>query len=127
LTTTGHFIEQLIWRLREETPLVISFTSTPVTASAQAAASAETQVKVVPKEALREGDPLPKATIKIDGKFGDWNGILPAFASGTMSPKDRSFAIDKVYLAVDEKNLYMRIDIMDVTPSSFFHPNNFST
>jgi hypothetical protein len=70
---------------------------------------------------------LPRRTIKIDGSFNDWNGIVPAFTSGTLSPKDVNLAIDKVYLAVDEKNLYMRFDIKDVTKSSFFHQNNFMT
>ena len=36
-------------------------------------------------------------------------------------------AIDKVYLAVDDNNLYWRIDIKDATPSSHSHPNNFDS
>jgi len=91
------------------------------------APATQTPAKVVPKDALQDGDPLPKASIKIDGNFDDWNGILPAFTSGRGSPESKNLAIDKVYLAVDEKNLYMRIDIKDVTPSSFFHPYNFDT
>ena len=71
---------------------------------------------------------LPRRTIKIDGKFDDWNGIPPAFTtSGKISSEKKNLWIDRVYLAVDEKNLYMRFDIMDATPSSFFHPNNFDT
>jgi hypothetical protein len=70
---------------------------------------------------------LPLRDIKIDGSFDDWNGIPPVFTSGTRWPKERNWAIDKVYLAVDEKNLYMRFDIKDDRKSSFFHPNNFDT
>lgn len=79
------------------------------------------------KDALQDGDPLPQAAIKIDGKFDDWKGILPAFASGTAFPAEKNLAIDKVFLAVDAKNLYLRLDVKDDTPSSFFHPNNFDT
>jgi hypothetical protein len=77
------------------------------------------------KDSLKDGDTLPNANIKIDGKFDDWSGIRPAFTSGNRTPESESLAIDKVYLAVDAENLYMRFDIKDVTPSSFFHPNNF--
>jgi hypothetical protein len=70
---------------------------------------------------------LPKASIKIDGSFDDWNGIPPAFMSGIGLPETKNLAIDKIYLAIDEKNLFIRFDIKDATPSSFFHPNNFNT
>jgi TolB-like protein len=95
-------------------------------AEGQAAPSAGAPATVVIKDTLSYGDRLPEASIKIDGNFDDWNGILPAFSHAGRVGK-RNLAIDKVSLAVDEKNLYMRIDIMDVTPSSFFHPNNFDT
>ena len=98
-----------------------------VTLEGQTAPSAQTPAEVVPKDALQNGDSLPKASIKINGQWDDWNGILPAFTSGRGSPEKENLAIDKVYLAVDQKNLYMRIDIKDVTPSSFFHPHNFMT
>jgi len=105
-------------------------------AHAQPAAAAEGQAtslaevfaaKAGPKDALRNGDSLPQASIKIDGNFDDWNGIPPAFTGGIRSPESENLAIEKVYLAVDEKNLYMRFDIRDITPSSFLHPNNFNT
>ena len=70
---------------------------------------------------------LPLRAIRIDGSFDDWNGIPPTFTSGTQSPKERNLTIDKVCLAADEKNLYMRFDIKDDRKSSFFHPNNFDT
>ena len=70
---------------------------------------------------------LPHRTIKIDGKLEDWNGLEAAFLSGTRSPESRNLEIDKVYLTVDDSNLYMRFDISDDTPSSFFHSSNFNT
>jgi hypothetical protein len=70
---------------------------------------------------------LPRAAIKIDGNFDEWNGILPIFTSGIGSPLAKDMAIDKVYLAVDEKNLYMRFDIKDATPRSFAHRHNFDS
>jgi TolB-like protein len=95
-------------------------------AESQAAPSVKAPETVVIKDTLSDGDRLPEASIKIDGNFDDWNGILPAFSHAGQAEK-MNLAIDKVYLAVDEKHLYMRLDIMDVTPSSFFHPNNFNT
>jgi len=77
--------------------------------------------------ALASGAALPVASIKIDGNFDDWRGVVPAFAFGTASPAEKNLEIDKVSLAVDAKNLYLRFDIKDVAPSSFFHPNNFNT
>jgi hypothetical protein len=87
----------------------------------------EGQAAAPAEDSLQDGDVVPKAAIKIDGKFEDWKGILPAFTSGTRSPKERNQAIDNIALAVDEKNLYMKFDIKDATPSSFFHPYNFDT
>jgi hypothetical protein len=95
--------------------------------SAKADAVVEASVEAAPKETLSNGDPLPQASIKIDGNFDDWNGILPAFTFGTLSPKNKSLAIDKVYLAVDAKNLYMKIDMKDIRPSYFFNTHNFDT
>jgi hypothetical protein len=66
---------------------------------------------------------LPIASIKINGNFDEWNGIPPALIGN--STQRGSLFIDKVHLAVDEQNLYMRFDIKDDTKSSFFHPNNF--
>jgi hypothetical protein len=70
---------------------------------------------------------LPKASIRIDGNFGAWAGIPPAFLSGTKAPRNKQLAIEKVYLAVDDKNLYMRIDIKDDSPSTLLHPDNFDS
>jgi hypothetical protein len=101
----------------------------PAAVEAQTVAATEMPAKVNPNEVPLIGDPLPKASIKIDGNFDDWKTIPPAF-SATGSPKKdvaANLAIDKVYLAADENNLYMRLDIMDTTPSSFFHRHNFNT
>ena len=70
------------------------------------------------------GKELPKAGIRIDGNFEDWSGILPVFSHKGTARKG-NLAIDKIFLAVDEKNLYMRFDVKDATPSSLFHPHNF--
>jgi len=70
---------------------------------------------------------VPKASIKIDGKFDDWSEVAPVFTSGLRVVEDKKLAIEAAYLAVDEKNLYMRFDIQDLTPSSLLHPNNFCT
>jgi hypothetical protein len=116
--------------------LSIKFTNIPLvqpsapqvaTAAGHTSPSPGAPAEVGPKDVLRDGDPLPFAAIRIDGKFEDWNGIPAAFSEAG-PPKKRiapSLAIDKVYLAVDEKNFYMRFDIRDVTPSSLFHPHNF--
>jgi ankyrin repeat protein len=98
----------------------------PVAAgTVQGAPSDRALAQDVPQDALRTGDSLPRASIKIDGNFDEWTGIPPAFTSGSGSQDNMKLAIDKVYLAVDEKNVYMKFDIQDDTPSSFFHPNNF--
>lgn len=68
---------------------------------------------------------LPVASIKIDGKFDDWKDIQPALFG--RSTEKGNLVIDKVYLAVDSENLYMKFDINDDTPSSFLHSNNFNT
>ena len=51
--------------------------------------------------------PIPIATIKIDGKFDDWQNIEPIFlgASGAKG----ALGIDKVFLAEDSQNLYLKI------------------
>jgi Caspase domain len=70
---------------------------------------------------------LQLASITIDGNFNDWNTIQPAFSrvASSSSGVSPAFAINKVFLAKDAKNLYMRFDIMDSTPASLFHPQNF--
>jgi len=82
------------------------------------------QVERAPQlRALRNGDPLPVASISIDG-FPDWSTITPAFIGKGLAG---NLHFDKIYLAVDEKNFYVRMDINDHTASSFFHPHNFYT
>jgi hypothetical protein len=52
---------------------------------------------------------LPEVSITIDGNFDDWQTIQPVFET---TPTDSANAvIDKVYLAIDSSNLYMRFDI----------------
>lgn len=127
--------EKIPLNIDSEEPVSITFASIFLSSTAQSAATVESQAapsaqapkRVLPKDSLQDGDPLPKASIKIDGKFDDWYGILPAFTSGIGLPEKKNLAIDKVYLAVDAKNMYMRFDIKDATPSSFFHQSNFMT
>ena len=90
-------------------------------AAAPAAPRGETPQAL--KQELTPLDPLPFVQIKVDGNVDDWEGVLPAILH--RSYDNGSFAIDKVLLAVDDDNLYVRLDIKDDTPSSFFHPNNF--
>ena len=91
----------------------------------------KSQVEAAPPERTSQGATfpdvisLPMASIKIDGKFDDWMEVEPVLFGP--SGDEGNLAIDKVYLAVDSKNLYMKLDIKDDTPSSFFHPNNFNT
>ena len=98
--------------------------STTTDSSLRPAAATAT---ISPDRFLQDGDSLPKASIKIDGDFDDWENVTPAFSSGMGTPEGENFAIDKVYLSVDDDNLYMRFDIKDATSSSFFHPHNFDT
>lgn len=67
--------------------------------------------------------PLPRASIKIDGKFDDWKDVPPVVV-GSQDATD-NMTISKVYLAADAKNFYIRLDIADKTPVSFLHPYNF--
>ena len=80
-----------------------------------------------PAATLRSGDHVPQASIRINGKFDDWKGILPAFSARELSRKEvpANFAIDEVFLAMDKKNLYLRFDIMDGTPTTIQDPHNF--
>ncbi len=112
-------------------PLSIRFGDVYPQAAALSGAGAGSQAglseppKTPPKDSLVDGDSLPEASIRIDGTFDDWDGVLPAFTAGTRSPTTKQLAIEKVYCAVDGKNFYVRFDIQDVTPSSFFHSHNF--
>jgi hypothetical protein len=77
------------------------------------------------KKELAPLDPLPVASIKVDGNIDDWAGIVPAILNHSYDTG--KLTIDKVFLAMDDDNLYFRMDIKDDTPSSFFHPSNFDT
>jgi hypothetical protein len=74
--------------------------------------------------ATPEGQPLPKASIKMDGKFDDWTNIPPVVLSSQNGTDNMT--ISKVFVAADTKNFYIKLDIADKTPSSFFHPDNFN-
>ena len=68
---------------------------------------------------------LPRATISINGSLDQWKDI-PATLIGASGKVGNTF-IEKVYLAVDSDNFYMRFDIKDPTKSSLLHFHNFST
>jgi hypothetical protein len=68
---------------------------------------------------------LPAASFKIDGNFDQWKVIPPALIGN--SSENGNLFIDKVYLAVDTQNLYMKFDIKDDTKSSVLHSDNFNT
>jgi hypothetical protein len=76
-----------------------------------------------PSLPLLDGGPLPAASIKIDGNFDDWKNIPPV-AVGVQDAKD-NLSINRVALAVDAEKLFIKLDIADTTPSSFFRPSNF--
>jgi hypothetical protein len=118
--------EKIPLDVESDAPVSVTFTSVFVASSAQTSVVPESQASpTVQSDSLQNGDTLPRATIKIDGNFDDWNGVLPAFISGTSSTAPKNLAIDKMFLAADEKNLYIKFDIADSTPSSLFHSNNF--
>jgi hypothetical protein len=94
-------------------------------AAPEQAAPEPAAVPEKPKEQLSEFDPLPIATMKIDGNFDDWNGILPALSEPIRGKGNLN--IDKVFLAEDSKYLYVKFDIKDDTPSTLFHRYNFDT
>jgi hypothetical protein len=88
---------------------------------AQPVASAEQQP---PGEPLAKGDAIPTAAIKIDGKFDDWEDIRPAFVNPYTSKGN--MGIRRAFLARDDKTLYVKMEIADDTPSSWFHSDNFN-
>jgi hypothetical protein len=55
--------------------------------------------------------PLPKATIKINGKFDDWQNIPPVVVSSQNATDNKT--ISKIFLAENTKNLYIKTDIAD--------------
>ena len=77
------------------------------------------------REELSDNDSIPRASIRIDGNFNDWKDVLPAFDQ--KSTREGNLIYDKVFLAADSEKIYIRLDIRDFTPASFFHPNNFDT
>jgi len=96
-------------------------------ASAQPPAAEEIQPKppvVAAKDSLQSGDPLPQASIKIDGKFDDWEDILPAFLNPYTSKGN--LGIRRAFLARDDKTLYVKMEIADDTRSWLLHPDNFN-
>ena len=90
--------------------------------TAPAAAPAETKSAAEPQTVL-DGKPLPVASIKIDGNFDDWQRVPPVVVS-SLGPDDNR-SIRKVFLAMDAESLFIKLDIADVTPSSFLHLHNF--
>jgi len=77
-----------------------------------------------PGELLTNGDAIPTAAIKIDGRFDDWQGIPVAF-SDPYTDKG-NLGIRRAFVARDSKMLYVRIEIADDTKSWLLHPNNFN-
>jgi hypothetical protein len=75
---------------------------------------------------LPDRSPLPAADIRIDGNFNDWGPLTPAFLA-TGSSVAANLAIEKVYLAVDAKNLYMRFDLKDHRPTTGANTHNFDS
>src|SRR5208283_4786025 len=49
---------------------------------------------------------------------------IPPIIVGSQNATD-NMTISKVFLAVDKENFYIKLDIADNSPSSFFHPHNF--
>ena len=76
-----------------------------------------------PPQTLLDGKALPAAAIKVDGNVDDWQGI-PAVSVGSPG-RDDNKTIRGVWLASDAENLFIRLDIADKTPISFFHAHNF--
>jgi len=62
---------------------------------------------------------LPRRTITLDGKPDSWAGIEPLrglFKVSTTFMRQTRFAMARVYMARDEKNLYWRVDFGEVNP-----------
>ena len=70
--------------------------------------------------ALLDGGALPNASIKIDGSFDDWQSVPPVVLNA-----QNATDISAVSLAADSQNFYIKLDIADMTASSFLHPDNF--
>jgi hypothetical protein len=94
----------------------------PAVQPSQEQPPAEAQKKSA--DLLADGDAIPTATIKIDGRFDDWQGIPVAF-SNPYTDKG-NLGIRRAFVARDDKMLYVRIEIADDTKSWLLHPNNFN-
>jgi hypothetical protein len=68
---------------------------------------------------------LPEKTMDVQGDLRQWDDVKPALI-GTSLEMGNQY-IDKIYLAIDSKNLYMRFDIKDDRKPTWLHPNNFNT
>ncbi|MEA1910457.1 MAG: hypothetical protein U9N32_02135 [Spirochaetota bacterium] len=55
---------------------------------------------------------LPYHKIKVDGKVLDWSGLSPVVKSDAWrdDSSNTSYNLEELYLARDDKNLYMRVD-----------------
>ena len=64
---------------------------------------------------------IPTATIIVDGDTADWNGITTAAADpqGDDSPSYTGDDIKSIYLAKDNTNLYLRLDLYDNANPNF--------
>lgn len=109
----------------------VEFSHTAAASSASpAAASKQTEVSSPassntpqPVKTL-DGAPVPFASIKINGSFDKWNDIPPVVVSSPEDIVDRR-SITRISFAFDESHFFVRFDIADKTPSSFFHQHNF--
>ena len=62
---------------------------------------------------------LPRRTIQLDGNMDSWAGIEPVFdlsASQDVFMGERRYAVTKLYMCRDDKNLYWRVDFAQVNP-----------
>lgn len=62
-----------------------------------------------------EHEPIPTATISTDGATGDWYGISPMAGDwqGDSSPAYTGDDIRALYMAKDDDNLYLRLDLWE--------------
>lgn len=96
-----------------------------VTAAATAPRTEKPPLASAPATVLGDFVSLPEATIPLRRDFSGWKGILPAFVAHPANTG--SLVMNKVYLAVDSRYLYMRFDIAATGRIWFLHPSNFDT
>ena len=77
-----------------------------------------------PADVLADGEAIPTASIKVDGKFDDWLNVRPAFSNPNTDKGN--LGIRRAFIAKDQKNLYLLVEIADDTPVRFLHPHNFN-